>query len=91
MKTFKQFIIEQEIKPYRIPKYKEKLNSFGYMEDRSEFNKSQNTTEHADDNGNWLALHHTSTYWSHVDNKGKETEGRGMNKLLQHLLHLHNN
>lgn len=80
MDTFKQ---------YRNPKYKEKLSAFGYMEDRSDTNISPSTTVHSDDNGNWLAYHHGSTHWSHVDSKGKQTDGRGMNKLVDHLLGLH--
>jgi hypothetical protein len=80
MLTFKQC---------RSPKYKEKLSSFGYMEDRSDSNISPATSVHSDDNGNMLIYHHGSTHWSHVDNNGKQTDGRGMDKLLNHLLLLH--
>ena len=80
MDTFKQ---------YHNPKYKEKFSSFGYMEDRSDPNISPSSTVHSDDNGNMLVYHHGSTHWAHVDSKGKQTEGRGMNKLIDHLLELH--
>lgn len=89
MKSFKQILLEIDFKPYRLPKYKEQFSAFGYMEDRSDPNISPGTTVHSDDNGNMLAYHHGSTHWGHVDSTGKVTEGRGANKLIDHLLKLH--
>lgn len=77
------------IKPYRIPKHKDIMRSFGYMETASGNNK--NVTSHEDDNGNVTVIHHPSTNWAHIDNKNKTIEGKGINTLKDHLLKIHNN
>jgi hypothetical protein len=76
------------ISEYRIPKYKETLRAFGYMENPHEDIKSPNITTHEDDNKNWIALHHRNTEW-HILHKNNHFSGKGMHKLKEKLLELY--